>query len=485
MWLWADSPSLKRKRNPCRFILVDVDQGDPFPELIQQHRPLAIWRSRQEGRYHLLYRSARPKGNGDWEALGCFGQLRSARGYAILWGLDAYTGLLDALLGDGKEPGTFRDGVFNPPANPLPRVARSHAQPAASPSPSRPPPGHPQAPQPPPAGVPKGRRNNWLFDALRSRAYQQDKGEYEAGCYAEVSEKSLELADSLQDLDDDPNVARTAKSVARYCWEHPAFGRKGHAYDHCPERQRNRAYIGIKKKMQALLERNVLISKLHFKDGWTQRAISTHLELSTRQVRRVLARWLDIEENAAKLKELSRQTGDQGGQDSPPTGHEPISPPPTGGVTVPGLQSVATVSTVGGPGGMKSPQSTETEGRGNETQGWLPGIGDAAAGGAAVEREVWPGRDRRRGGGERGQGPPVDERLEGGGAEDALRGHSVEPVPEYQPGPEVGEGGPHGGVVHADQDPVREPETFGLGADRSLGVGDGPALWGGAGGAPG
>ena len=144
MWLWADSPSLKRKRNPCRFILVDVDQGDLFLELIQQHRPLAIWRSPQAGRNHLLYRSARPKGNGDLKALGCSGQLRSQRGYAILWGVDAYAGLLDALLGDDKEPGSFPDGVFNPPANPLPKAARSHAQPAASPSPFP----HPKVPQP-------------------------------------------------------------------------------------------------------------------------------------------------------------------------------------------------------------------------------------------------------------------------------------------------------------------------------------------------
>ena len=75
----------------------------------------------------------------------------------------------------------------------------------------------------------------------------------------------------------------------------------------------------------------MLISKLHFKDGWTQRAIALYLELSTRQVRRVLARWLEIEENAAKLKELSRQTGDQGGRDTRPVGHEPISPPYRGG----------------------------------------------------------------------------------------------------------------------------------------------------------
>ena len=109
---------------------------------------------------------------------GLLRELRSQRGYAILWGQDAYTGLMDALLGDGKEPGQFPDGVFNPPANPLPKAARSHAQPAASPSQS--PKKSPAGLASPPAGVPKGRRNTWLFDALRSWAYQEDKGEDEA-----------------------------------------------------------------------------------------------------------------------------------------------------------------------------------------------------------------------------------------------------------------------------------------------------------------
>ena len=202
---------------------------------------------------------------------------------------------------------------------------------------------------------PQGPRNTWLFDALRSWAYQEDKGEDEAGWRARVLDKALELADTLQDLDDDPHVTSTAKSVARFCWENPAFGRKGHNYDHSPERQRKRAYIGIKKKRLALLKRNELISRLHFKQGWPQVTIATHLGLSPRQVRRVVARWLEIEGGAAKLKELSRQTGDQGREDTLPRGHEPISAPPTGGGTVPGLQSVVMVSTVGGQGGDEIP----------------------------------------------------------------------------------------------------------------------------------
>ena len=108
-------------------------------------------------------------------------------------------------------------------------------------------------------------------------------------------EKALELADSLQDLDDDPHVASNALGGARYCWEYPAFGRKGHNYDHTPERQRKRAYIGIKKKRAALLERNVLISRLHFRQSWPQHTIAKHLGISTRQVRRIVARWREIE----------------------------------------------------------------------------------------------------------------------------------------------------------------------------------------------
>ena len=287
-------------------------------------------------------------------------------------------------------------GATHSPRPALPRLPKSPAGPAS-----------------PPAGVPKGGRNNWLFDALRSWAYQEDKGEDEAGWCARVLDKALEMADSLQDLDDDPHVASTAKSVARFCWENPSFGRKGHNYDHSPERQRKRAYIGIKKKRAALLERNMLISRLHFKQSWPQGLIAKHLGISARQVRRVVARWKEIEGTAAKLKELSRQTGNQGGQDTRPIGHEPISAPLPGGLSVSRSLSVATGLLVGGPGGRKSPQANETGGSGLETQAKLPGLEEARDGGGAVEFGLHRGAGRRRSGNQRGQGPPVDERLEG------------------------------------------------------------------------
>ena len=64
-------------------------------------------------------------------------------------------------------------------------------------------------------------------------------------------------------------------------------------------------------------------------------------------------------------------------------------------------------------------------------------------------------------------------------------GEPIEPVHEHQPGAEAGQGGPDGGIVHPEEDAVRGPEARGLGENRSVEVGEGPALWDGAGGAPG
>ena len=63
---------------------LDVDRGEPM-QLSFFHPPLVAVPSRQPGREHLYYRDDTPRGNQQWRAFGCAGEVRSAKGYLILY----------------------------------------------------------------------------------------------------------------------------------------------------------------------------------------------------------------------------------------------------------------------------------------------------------------------------------------------------------------------------------------------------------------
>ena len=74
---------------------LDVDAGDPG-ELMQAWPPMAILDSRRSDGKHLYYADTEGRGNGHFEVYGCAGEIRSARGYLILWH-DGAGHLADAL----------------------------------------------------------------------------------------------------------------------------------------------------------------------------------------------------------------------------------------------------------------------------------------------------------------------------------------------------------------------------------------------------
>ena len=74
---------------------LDVDAGDPG-ELMQAWPPMAVLNSRRAAGKHLYYADTEGRGNGHFEVYGCAGEVRSAKGYLILWH-DGAGHLADAL----------------------------------------------------------------------------------------------------------------------------------------------------------------------------------------------------------------------------------------------------------------------------------------------------------------------------------------------------------------------------------------------------
>ena len=163
----------------------------------------------------------------------------------------------------------------------------------------------------------------------------------------------MQLSTSMPVPEDARSSTRTAASGAGFCWQNPDFGRHEESYDHSPDRQRRRAYIGIKKKRALLSPRNREIKDLRAR-GWPVNLIADRAGLQPRQVHNILRRWREIEANAAKLKELSRQTGtrDQGNSGAPAMCNEPISSPRRG-VGGAGSSTRLGVRELGGAGGAE------------------------------------------------------------------------------------------------------------------------------------
>ena len=83
-WCWAHEGPLGLKPWSISTSALDVDAGDPG-ELMQAWPPMAILDSRRSDGKHLYYSDTEGRANGHFEVYGCAGEIRSARGYLILW----------------------------------------------------------------------------------------------------------------------------------------------------------------------------------------------------------------------------------------------------------------------------------------------------------------------------------------------------------------------------------------------------------------
>ncbi len=151
---------------------LDVDKGEPT-QLSMFHQPLVIVPSQRPGGEHFYYRDDTPRGNQQWSAFGCGGEVRSAKGYLILY-RDAPVLLAHALAND-KADCSFPAGLLEY-AEPvdvgrLDGVMLDDLDRADSPQLRLLTPGAPVLER-----VQKGRRNLALFDAVRFWSYGAARG---------------------------------------------------------------------------------------------------------------------------------------------------------------------------------------------------------------------------------------------------------------------------------------------------------------------
>ena len=311
-------------------VVLDVDESDDGGKVfMDRHPPFWDIPSNRSGGLHLYYLSRVQYGNGNWRMGGTGGQIRSRNGFVMIWDpfaladMLAHRSMMVASPEDlpfpaialGAKSQVPRDyGMRTPPPRRqgqdrrLPRQPSLESAGAATGAPARrpevqdirqpaewvlrDPPGHlrwVRAPNPH-LGVP-GARNCELFDAVRYFAYPLPRGRGGPAMYALWRSFLLQYARLCNDQYavplSDADVEKTARSVAKFTWLNPSFGRPAGPGRRDPEEQRRRSRLGVLARQRKVLERNRRIARMH-RDGRSNRAISRDIGLSPPQVGRIV-----------------------------------------------------------------------------------------------------------------------------------------------------------------------------------------------------
>ena len=83
------------------------------------------------------------------------------------------------------------------------------------------------------------------------------------------------------------DVAKTARSVSKFCWANPSFGRPVDLGRWDSDVQRGRSRLGVLARRRKVVDRNRVILAMH-EDGVGIRAIGREIDLSPAQVSRVV-----------------------------------------------------------------------------------------------------------------------------------------------------------------------------------------------------
>lgn len=203
---------------------LDIDFG-AIGELVEVTDPLVV--NPTPRGHHAYYRDGKPRPNRKWAAHGCGGEVRSARGYLVL-----YEGGAERLEG----------ALATRPAdeNPFPAELFEAAGVAAryQPAPLRP---REAMAIPMPSNLPElesvepGGRNNAIFDHVRFTAYREDKGTVWEGWFARVLRHALAANERLPIPLDEVEAFKIARNVATWTWsgggpihhDPPAQARRG------------------------------------------------------------------------------------------------------------------------------------------------------------------------------------------------------------------------------------------------------------------
>ena len=311
-------------------VVLDVDESDDGGKVfMDRHPPFWDIPSRRAGGLHLYYLSRVQYGNGNWRMGRTGGQIRSRNGFVMIWDAVALADMLahrsmmvvtpedqpfPAIALGAKSQAPRDYGMRTPPPRREGQERRLPRQPspvtAAAPAGAparrpevqdirqpeewvlRDPPAHlrwVRAPNPA-LGVP-GARNCELFDAVRHFAYPLPRGRGGPAMYALWRRFLLQYARLCNDQYavplSDADVEKTARSVSKFTWLNPSFGRSADPGRHDPQEQRRRSRLGVLARQRKVLDRNRRIAAMH-RDGQSNRAIARDIGLSPPQVGRIV-----------------------------------------------------------------------------------------------------------------------------------------------------------------------------------------------------
>ena len=306
-------------------VVLDLDESDDGGKTFMDRSPALLGHPQppRSGGLHLYYLSRVQYGNRDWRMGSAAGQLRSRNGFVVIWDPHELGDMLacramspfppeddvfpSAVLGARAQPP--RDwGQRTPPPRrepaerrrpsqpPLPGIAaprRSQEPQEAGRPPEwvlREPPGHLRAARSPKGNAP-GERNVRLFDAVRYFAYALPRGRGGPAMYAQWGRFILEYAEACNEMFAAPlshgDVAKTARSVSKFCWANPSFGRPVDLGRWDSDVQRRRSRLGVLARQRRVVDRNRVIRAMH-EEGRGIRAIGREMDLSASQVSRVV-----------------------------------------------------------------------------------------------------------------------------------------------------------------------------------------------------
>ena len=273
---------------------LDVDLGDPGL-LLEDHPAMAVLASRRPGGRHLYYHDTKGRGNGSFSVLGCSGEIRSAKGYLILWG-DGPAILADALGDPIARARRFPADLWSLKGLPAVTLPTAAKVPTYRPSPESRATWRAAAEAVELERVQRGARNLRLFDAIRFWCYGTNKGLDVHAYLRRVRVHALECNRRLPEPLPAAEVVAMALSVSTWCWS--GGGARWH-FDHSREVQRRRGIKSGKVRRAKVAGRDkAIIDAYHA--GASMRGIAREWGLHHRAVQHVLKRGVANEPNQCR-----------------------------------------------------------------------------------------------------------------------------------------------------------------------------------------